>query len=130
MLPNCLHIISMGWTSVPTSTASNAVLTGMHEADIALFVGLAIYAVAGCKAQDLRVEASAQVGTVFNDGALRDFYRDTSFVPFGACADGRQSLSVALQEIPKGGLVASLIVGAAIEWATLQWIGVSPPPGA
>jgi uncharacterized membrane protein len=107
---------------------SNAVLTGGHEADLALFVGLAIYAVAGCKAQDLRVESSAQVGTVFSDGALRDFYRDTSFVPFGAWLDGRQSLGVALQEVPKSGLVASLLLGAAVEWATLQWIGVSIPP--
>ena len=106
---------------------ANAFLTGSHECDLALFAGLAVYAVAGCKAQDLRVEASAQVGTVFDDGALREFYRTTSFVPFAACADGRQSLDTALQEIPKAGLIASLAVGCAIEWATLQWVGVSPP---
>ena len=55
---------------------ANAFLTGSHECDLALFAGLAVYAVAGCKAQDLRVEASAQVGTVFDDGALQGVLSD------------------------------------------------------
>ena len=113
---------------------SNAALAGWHAPDVALFVGLAVYALAGCKAQDLRVEASNQVGTVFSDdatggdGALGAFYRDTSFVPFGAIADGRQSLEAVGREVPTGGLLVSLALGAAIEWATLSWMGVVAPP--
>jgi hypothetical protein len=37
-------------------------LAGAHPPDLAIFLGLAVYAVAGCKAQDLRVESSNQVG--------------------------------------------------------------------
>ena len=82
--------------------AANALLAGGRGVDLALFLGLAAYAVAGCKAQDLRVEASAQVGTTFKDAALDDFYATTSFVPFAACLDGRQSLGMAVAEIPVG----------------------------
>ena len=74
---------------------ANAALAGLHTPDVALFIGLAVYSLFGCYAQDLRVEASNQVGTVFNDGALADFYASTSFVPFGAIADGRQSFQQA-----------------------------------
>ena len=106
---------------------SNTLLAGGHAADFCLFVGLALYSLAGCKAQDARVEASAQVGTVFDDGALSSFYRDTSFVPFAAIADGRQSLRAAIREVPKAAIGVGLLSGAAIEWATLQWIGIAPP---
>jgi len=37
-------------------------LAGAHPPDLVIFLGLAVYAVAGCKAQDLRVESSNQVG--------------------------------------------------------------------
>ena len=108
--------------------AANALLAGGRTADLALFLGLAAYAVAGCKAQDLRVEASAQVGTTFSDGALDGFYRDTSFVPFAACVDGRQSLATAAAEVPKTAAVGGLVLGALVEWVTLtQWVGVAPP---
>ena len=33
-----------------------------------------------------------QVGTVFQDGGLAEFYSETSFLPFGAFVDGRQRL--------------------------------------
>lgn len=36
-------------------------LAGAHPPDLVIFLGLAVYAVAGCKAQDLRVESSNQV---------------------------------------------------------------------
>ncbi len=36
-------------------------LAGAHGPDLVIFLGLAVYAVAGCKAQDLRVESSNQV---------------------------------------------------------------------
>ena len=117
---------------VPWGVA-NAALAGWHAPDVALFCGLAVYALAGCKAQDLRVEASNQVGTVFSDdatgsdGALTAFYRDTSFVPFAAIADGRQSLVQARTEVPLSALAGGFVVGSAIEWATLQWIGIATP---
>lgn len=47
---------------------ANALLAGGHAPDLALFGGLALYAVAGCYAQDLRAQASAQVGAL---GRLR-----------------------------------------------------------
>ena len=107
---------------------ANAVLAGGRGADLAVFIGLALYAVAGCRAQDLRVAASAQVGTTFRDAALDDFYAATSFAPFAACLDGRQSLAAAAAEVPKGPAAASLALGAAVEWATLtQWVGLAPP---
>ena len=112
---------------VPWGVA-NALLAGGRTVDLALFLGLAAYAVAGCKAQDLRVEASAQVGTTFKDSALDDFYASTSFVPFAACRDGRQSLEAAVKEIPVGAAAGGLAIGAAVEWLTLtQWVGLAPP---
>ena len=107
---------------------ANTLLAGGHASDAALFLGLALYAIAGCKAQDVRVEASAQVGTVFSDGALREFYRSTSFVPFAACIDGRQSIDLAIRETPKYAVAAGLLLGAVVELATLRWVGVMPPP--
>ena len=106
---------------------ANAALAGLHTPDVALFIGLAVYSLFGCYAQDLRVEGSNQVGTVFNDGALADFYASTSFVPLVAIADGRQSFQQARQEIPWNGLASGLLLGGAIEWATLRWIGIDVP---
>ena len=99
---------------------SNALLAGAHAPDLVLFLGLALYALAGCRAQDLRVEGSNQVGTVFEDGALSAFYRDTSFVPFVAVSDGRQAFGDVVAEVPSSALVAGLVLGGAIEWATLE----------
>ena len=110
--------------------AANACLAGGNDVDFALFLGLAAYAVFGCLAQDARVSSSAQVGTVLNpkDGALNRFYSETSFLPFGACLDGRQDLAAALREVPPLALPIGLVAGAAVEWATLQWwVGVGPP---
>ena len=106
---------------------ANALLAGGHDVDVALFGGLAIYAVAGCYAQDLRVTASAQVGTVFKDGKLEGFFKETSFVPFGACLDGRQSLGDAVREVPTKALAVALPLGVGVEWVTLQLIGVGAP---
>ena len=54
-----------------------------------LFGGLAIYALLGCAAQDLRVvRQEGSVGTVFEldeqNDSLQDFYQSTSFLPFQA----------------------------------------------
>ena len=106
---------------------ANAQLAGMHPPDIALFIGLALYALAGCYAQDKRVEGANQVGTVFADGALTAFYATTSFVPFAAIADGRQSFAQARREVPWSALAVGLVLGGAIEWATLGWIGIEAP---
>ena len=112
---------------VPWGVA-NALLAGGHAVDVALFVGLAVYAVLGCLAQDARVSSSAQVGTVFNDGQLEGFYASTSFLPFGACLDGRQRLDVALREVPGKAIGVGLLAGAVVEWLTLvQWVGTMPP---
>ena len=106
---------------------ANAALAGMHAPDVCLFIGLAAYALAGCYAQDKRVEGSNQVGTVFVDGALASFYASTSFIPFAAIADGRQSLTQARREVPWAALAGGVLLGAAIELAFLSWIGIDIP---
>jgi len=106
---------------------ANTFLTGRHGCDVAIFIGLALYAIAGCKAQDLRVEGSNQVGTVFEDGALTSFYRDTSFFPFAAIADGRQSFGEVLEELSYSNLACALVLGTLVEAATLKWIGIQAP---
>ena len=57
-------------------------LAGAHGPDLVIFLGLAVYAVAGCKAQDLRVESSNQVGTVTYRAAYcvlaRGWFRDSA----------------------------------------------------
>jgi len=112
---------------VPWGVA-NALLAGARAPDLVIFLGLAAYAVAGCKAQDLRVEASNQVGTVFADGALTEFYRDTSFVPYGAVVDGRQRLADVSREVSWTALAAGVALGGVVEWATLEWwVGVHVP---
>ena len=110
---------------------SNALLAGGRTPDLLLFGGLAVYAIAGCWAQDLRVaNEEGSVGTTLEQGALSSFFRATSFAPFGAVLAGRQSLEDVRREVPWSVLAAGLVVGAAIEWATLEWwvgAGASPP---
>jgi hypothetical protein len=61
---------------------------------------------------------------------LGTFYRDTSFLPFRAIAEGRQSLEDVAREVPFAALGVGLVLGGTIEWATLQWwIGADGPPG-
>lgn len=109
---------------------SNALLAGGRTPDLILFGGLAVYAIAGCWAQDLRVaNEEGSVGTTLEQGALSNFFRATSFAPFGAVLAGRQSLEDVRREVPWSALAAGLVVGAAIEWATLEWwVGVGGPP--
>ena len=109
---------------------SNALLAGGRTPDLLLFGGLAVYAIAGCWAQDLRVaNEEGSVGTTLEQGALSSFFRATSFAPFGAVLAGRQSLEDVRREVPWSALAAGLVVGAAIEWATLEWwVGVGGPP--
>ena len=59
--------------SRPPCAECTLLLAGAHPPDLVIFLGLAVYAVAGCKAQDLRVESSNQVGHGHSSGpASRD----------------------------------------------------------
>jgi uncharacterized membrane protein len=101
-------------------------LQGSHTADVLLFGGLALYSVLGCVAQDLRViRQEGSVGTSFSDtslDSLQDFYQSTSFVPFGAVWDGRQSMSDILQEVPWLGFAGGCVVGVYLEHAILTFL--------
>ena len=121
---------------VPWGVA-NACLSGGRVADVVLFVGLAIYALVGCYAQDKRAAAAAEVGTVFAKGDLTEFYADTSFLPFAAIIDGRQQSPLGssgtdgeetnekgwlFREVPWAYLTGGIAAGAVLEAATLRAI--------
>ena len=86
---------------------ANALLTGGRAADVVLFFGLALYALVGCYAQDLRAAEAAEVGTVFAKGDLTAFYATTSFVPFQAILDGRQRSPIAFGSGGSGAAIAA-----------------------
>jgi len=102
---------------VPWAVA-NGFLAGGRLVDIVLFGGIAVYALAGCWAQDLRARESAAVGTVFARGDLTQFYETTSFVPFQALFDGRQSWSACFAELSWLSLIIGIALGTALEFAT------------
>ena len=94
-----------------------------------MFCGLAIYAIAGCYAQDLRVNRQeGSVGTVLKPGSddvtlqLKYFYENTSFIPFNAVIDGRQPLAAILTEFPIIPFVIGLPLGAVLEINILEFI--------
>jgi len=103
-------------------------LAGNRPCDYILFGGLALYAVAGCFAQDLRVvREEGSVGTVFKptDSAeegqrLNDFFQETSFLPFGAVLDGRQKLGDVVEELPWPGFIVGMGLGWLLEGKILQ----------
>ena len=110
---------------------STAYLAGGRFCDYILFGGLSMYAIAGCYAQDLRViREEGSVGTVFQAEAsqeepsektqLRAFFADTSFVPFKAVLEGRQSFEDVMREAPWLQFIVGTIVGRLIELQTLQ----------
>jgi len=105
---------------------ANCQLQGSHTADVLLFGGLALYSVLGCAAQDLRIiRQEGSVGTSFSDtslDSLQDFYQSTSFVPFGAVWDGRQSMSDILEEVPWLGFAGGCIVGVYLEHVILTFL--------
>ena len=110
---------------------------GGRTCDFILFGGLSIYAIAGCYAQDLRViKEEGSVGTVFgaeqgrdnnNDederNQLKSFFEQTSFIPFKAVLDGRQSLEDIGREAPWLQFVAGTILGLFAEERILQLLG-------
>jgi len=103
---------------------ANSVIAGGRVADFLLFGGLALYSIAGCMAQDLRViRKEGSVGTTFRpDESLQDFFQQTSFVPFGAVLDGRQSIQSVVREVPWIAFAGGCLVGAGIESAMLEWL--------
>lgn len=106
---------------VPWAVA-NGFLAGGRFVDLALFGSIALYALAGCWAQDLRARESAAIGTVFARGDLTQFYETTSFVPFQALLDGRQSWNSCIAEISWLSLIVGVALGAALEFATVNAI--------
>lgn len=112
---------------------TTAFLAGGRPCDVILFCGLSLYAIAGCYAQDLRViREEGSVGTVFQTEArgyvkegvsdeeqertrLRLFFEQTSFVPFKAVFDGRQSLDDIVREVPWLQFFVGTIVGFYLE---------------
>ena len=108
---------------VPWGMAT-ALLVGGRLPDLVLFGGLAVYAVTGCAAQDLRIQKEeGSVGTVFapsassgatassSSSSLQIFYDNTSFVPFAAIVDGRQSGLKAWEEFPFVALLFGCVIG-------------------
>ncbi len=121
---------------VPWGIAT-AILAGGRPCDVILFGGLSIYAIAGCYSQDLRViREEGSVGTVFQTESrdakegiseeeqertrLRSFFEQTSFVPFKAVFDGRQSLDDIIREAPWLQFFLGTLGGIFIEKKLLQ----------
>ncbi len=109
---------------------STANLAGGRACDYIFFGGILMYAIAGCFAVDLW---EGSVGTVFQTEKQRQaegeegertqlnmFFAETSFIPFKAVFDGRQSLDDIYMETPWLQLSAGLVGGIFIERNVLQ----------
>ncbi len=120
---------------------ATSVLAGGQTFDSILFCGLSFYSIAGCYCQDLRVlRQEGSVGTTFfasndDDGTaaqsettidekLRVFYDETSFLPFQALLDGRQTWAAMAQEFPILPFLIAIPSAFAIETAFLRFLGV------
>lgn len=103
---------------------ANSFLAGGRLADFLLFSGLAAYACAGCAAQDLRViRQEGSVGTTFRpDESLLEFFQQTSFLPFGAVVDGRQSIQDIVKEASWVAFAGGSVLGAVLEIKMLEWL--------
>mmetsp|Transcript_4216 Transcript_4216/g.6043 ORF Transcript_4216/g.6043 Transcript_4216/m.6043 type:complete len:351 (+) Transcript_4216:2290-3342(+) len=105
---------------------STSYLAGGTTSDFLLFGGLALYAIAGCACQDLRIiRKEGSVGTVMRTSrdigtSLENFYMNTSFIPFAAVADGRQSMNVLVKELPIIPLIVGIPIGILIQDKLLQ----------
>jgi uncharacterized membrane protein len=114
---------------VPWGIAT-AHLAGGRLCDYILFGGLSLYAVAGCYAQDLRViREEGSVGTVFQTESreeseekvrLGDFFAETSFIPFKAVLEGRQSIDDVCREAPWLQFISGTAAGVLIEKQILE----------
>jgi len=119
---------------------ATSVLAGGQSSDAILFWGLSLYSIGGCYCQDLRVlREEGSVGTTFfssdEDGnvaqtettinqKLRSFYDETSFLPFQALVDGRQSWAALGREFPILPFLIAIPSAFAIETAFLRFLGV------
>ena len=125
---------------------ATARLVGGHAPEEIFFGGLAVYAIVGCYCQDLRVvRQEGSVGTTLLTGGggeeeeeeetrrlmsektterqqLHSFYQQTSFLPFGAVWDGRQSWQVILQEFPLVPFVLAIPASWCLETLLLQYL--------
>ena len=77
------------------------------------------------RAQDVRAQQSAAVGTTFKTGQIKEFYRATSFVPGAAAMDGRQSLRQALSELSAPRCVFGLLGGVAVEATVVSAVALN-----
>uniref|UniRef100_A0A7S1ZUY0 NnrU domain-containing protein n=1 Tax=Ditylum brightwellii TaxID=49249 RepID=A0A7S1ZUY0_9STRA len=123
---------------VPWGIATSQIAPAGNTPNILFFGGLALYAICGCYAQDLRVvRQEGSVGTTFSTSSssplltntsplssLQTFFQKTSFVPFGAVLDGRQSLTDIIREVPWLGFIFGCIVGAYLEDTLLNYLSV------
>jgi len=117
---------------------ATAMIMGGHNRDFFLFGMLSIYAIAGCYAQDLRViREEGSVGTVFspssnqddddgkgkgNSSSLQQFFDETSFVPFQAVIESKQSLTDVINEVPWWALVGGTVVAYQIEKSFIMFL--------
>jgi len=111
---------------VPWGVATSYIAGG-RTSDFLVFCGLSLYAITGCFCQDLRVvREEGSVGTVFETSSnatstkLNVFYAQTSFAPFGALIDGRQSWSSLWKEFPLIPFIAGIPLALLIENAGLH----------
>jgi len=70
------------------------------------------------------VIADTTADTRINNTALKSFYEQTSFVPFQAVLDGRQSWKLLFQEFPILPFLLALPAAYAIETVFLRFLGV------
>jgi len=114
---------------------ATTILAGGRLSDAILFGGLSLYAIVGCYCQDLRVlREEGSVGTTFfgsdksrmktTNEKLKYFYDQTSFLPFGAALDGRQSWGLVTKEFPILPFLLAIPLAFAIETALLRFLGV------
>ena len=122
---------------------ANYVLVGGRASDAILFCGLSLYSISGCYCQDLRVlREEGSVGTTFFvsnedictstaaqtkttiDQKLKSFYDDTSFLPFRALLDGRQSWVAMAREFPILPFLIAIPSAFVIETTFLRFLGV------
>lgn len=83
---------------------AHALVNG-HLSDVVFFGGFPLFGIVGGLHQDARKRAT-------EGGSVQPFYAETSFLPFGAIASGRNRL--ALREIPWLGVAIGLGVAATL----------------
>jgi len=114
--PLILPVVPWGFTT--------AIIMGGQLRDFLFFGVLSMYAIAGCAAQDLRVlREEGSVGTVFNpDDSLQQFFGETSFFPFQAMLESRQSASDVIKETPWWALVIGTVIGYQAQQELVQFL--------